>query len=187
MVRLEELLVHVLGYITWTPVVLTRVYMFQREEHKVPVATLFSKAERKDLETVPEGFVVVRRMTYGEKMQRLESTGKMRILSNKVDKDAVGEINMMKAEVQRWEFAHLIMEHNLEHQMHTGGPECYEGTCQCPVRKLNFKDPNDVDLLSGRVGEEIANFMDKLNNFEEDEDIKNSSSGSKPESSSTDL
>jgi len=140
----------------------------------MPVATIIKKAERLDLKTLPGGYVVIRRMTYGEKMHRLESTGKLRILSNKVDKDAVGEINMMKAEVQMWEFANLILEHNLEHQDTPDGP----------VRPLNFKNPADVEILDPRVGEEISTFMDKMNNFEEDEAVKNSPSGSAPESSS---
>ncbi len=142
----------------------------------MPIATVIKKTERLDLKTLPDAYVVVRRMTYGEKMDRMERLGKMRILSNKVDKDAVGELNMMKADVQIWEFAHLVIEHNLEHQDIEDGP----------VRPLNFKNPADVSNLQSRVGEEIAAFMDKLNNFEEDEDVKNSSSGSEPESSSSD-
>lgn len=151
---------------------------FLREE-QVPIATLVKKTERKDLKTVEGGYVVVRRMTYGEKLQRSEMSGKMRILSQKTDKEAVGEINMLQKNVQLWEFANLILEHNLEHQEHTfAGGDCYTGKCGCPIRPLNFRMPADVELLTAQVGEEISKFLDELNNFEEDEEVKNSSSGS---------
>jgi len=183
--------------IAWTSVGLTRVYLvdigwpiwfrwvlFLREERRVPVATLVKKTERIDLTSCPGGYVIVRRMTYGEKLSRAELSGKMRILSNKVDKDAVGEINMMQKQVQLWEFANLILEHNLEHQQHTEQSDCYAGKCSCPIRPLNFKNQQDVELLAAQIGEEISSRMDKLNNFEEDEEVKNSPSGSAPESSS---
>lgn len=150
----------------------------------MPVATLVKNTERIDLTSVPDGYVVVRRMTYGEKLERSELSGKMRILSNKVDKDAVGEINMLQKKVQLWDFMNLVLDHNLEHQLHTyANGDCYNGECACPIRKLNFKDPSDIELLSSKVGEEIATKMDKLNNYEEDEEVKNSSSGSAQASS----
>lgn len=152
--------------------------LVQREGHKVAVATTMIRSERKELKSAPGGFVIARRMTYGEKLMRGEMSGKMRILSNKVDKDAVGEMNMLQKSVQLWEFSNLIIEHNLEHQIHTGDPVCYKGECACPTRTLNFKNTGDVELLDGRVGEEIQMFLDSLNNFEEEDETKNSSSGS---------
>jgi hypothetical protein len=141
----------------------------------VPVATVVKRSDLINLKSCPDGYVVIRRMTYGEKMHRMELTGKMRILSNKVDKDAVGEINMMNSQAQMWEFTNLILEHNLEHQEVEGGP----------TRPLNFKNLADIALLDPRIGEEIATNMDKMNNFEEDADVGNSSGASAPTSSST--
>jgi len=166
-------------------VLLIRFGLFQREE-QVPVATITQQVDTKQLTTCPGGYVVVKRMSYGQKMHRTEMSGKMKILSNKASRDALGEVDMMKAEVQRWEFANLIVDHNLEHQIHTYADElCKLGDCSCPTRPLNFKNGEDVDLLQAQIGEEIAAFMDKLNNFEEEDETKNSSGGSSPTSDST--
>lgn len=129
----------------------------------MPVANIIKKAERFDLKSCPDAFVVIRRMTYGEKMQRLELSGKMRILSNKKDPDAIGEINMMNKQISLWEFSNLILEHNLEYQ------EVEDG----PIRPLNFRNSADVELLAARIGEEIGTLIDKLNNFEDEEETKN--------------
>jgi hypothetical protein len=64
-----------------------------------------------------------------------------------------GEIDMMQMKVTEWEYAHLILEHNLEDK---------DG------RPLNFKNSRDVHLIDGRIGEEISSHISELNNFEED-------------------
>lgn len=144
----------------------------------MPVATVIAgTTEIVQLKTCPpDGYVVIRRMTYGEKMDRMEMSGKLSIRSNKQDKDAVGEINMMNKRAQMWEFANLIIEHNLERQDVKDGP----------TRPINFKSQDDVQRLDPRIGEEIAAALDKLNNFEEDEEVGNSSGAFAPSSSQTD-
>src|SRR5689334_21782955 len=124
-----------------TPQCLSPVYRFVREERKVVVATaIATETERIELESAPGGFVVVRRMTWGEKMYRTEMAGKLKIhgKAKKGGDDTFGEIDMMNAKVQMWEFANLIIDHNLERQ----------DSADSPPRPLNFKNPDDVNRLA---------------------------------------
>src|SRR6201999_2550496 len=70
-------------------------------------------AERHELKTLPEGYVTLRRMSYGQSLERrnimkvsIEGTGKKR--------DFKGELDMGARAVALYEFQHCIVEHNLE-------------------------------------------------------------------------
>jgi hypothetical protein len=130
----------------------------------MPVAVLVHTPERFELKSLPGGYVVIRRMTYGEKLQRSEMTMSMRM--DMADKKNMGaDMKMLSRQVTLWSFSRLITEHNLEN---------------ADGRPLNFKNPVDVESLDGMVGEEIDTYVDKVNNFEEDEEaLGNSNSGSK--------
>lgn len=137
----------------------------------MPVAVLVHEPERFELKSLPGAYVIVRRMTYGEKLQRSEMTMKMRM--DMADKNNMGaDMQMLSRQVTLWSFNRLIIDHNLTDK---------------DDRKLNFKSPVDVEALDGRIGEEIDTYIDKVNNFEEDENaLKNSNGGSPDMSSSTD-
>lgn len=117
------------------------------------IAVVVESSERKELRTCEGGFVVIRRMTYGQKLQRADLTSKMRVQASRKSKDVQGEIDLLQRQVTLWEFANLIADHNL-----TDARE----------RKLDFKKPTDVEMISGRIGEEISKYIGDLNNFEED-------------------
>jgi hypothetical protein len=123
----------------------------------MPVAVVKAETERFDLKSLPEGYIVVRVMTYGEKIQRTGMTGAMKLLKDNKS-DYVGELSMATENITLWDFANLITEHNLQD---TDG------------RTLNFKDPRDVRNLGPKIGEEIGTYIDQLNNFEADEDLGN--------------
>jgi hypothetical protein len=80
-------------------------------------------------------------------------------------KNVEGEIAMANKKVNLYEFQQCVVEHNLEK---------VEG------KLLNLSDPNDVEMLDPKVGQEIEKYMNELNNFEDedsgDEDPGNSSS-----------
>jgi hypothetical protein len=130
----------------------------------MPVAVLIHQPERFELKSLPGAYVVIRRMTYGEKLQKSEMTMKMRM--DMADKKNMGaDMQMLNRQVTIWSFARLIEDHNLE---------------RTPGVLLNLKSPVDVEALDGVVGEEIDTYIDKVNNFEDDEEaLGNSSSGSK--------
>lgn len=128
----------------------------------MPVATTLANTnERFELKSAPpDGFVIVRRMTYGEKMNRQTMlTGKMQMeMSKNKNENNKMLMEMATEQVTLWEFANLVVEHNLTDEKEV---------------KLNFKNVADVKRLDPIVGEEIQTYIDKLNAFEEDDDVKN--------------
>ncbi len=117
----------------------------------MPVAVVQSDTERFELKSLPEGFVVIRRMTYGERLTRNGNQTKMKIMANKKSEYA-GEIDMAIEKIAYWDFSNLVVDHNLED---IGG------------RKLNMKDPADVRKLDAKIGDEIGSLIDSLNSFED--------------------
>lgn len=101
----------------------------------------------------PDGYVVLRRLTYGEVIKRRALT-KLSMAMEKGQKDFKGEMAMASIEINQFEYAKCVIDHNLEK---------LDGT------KFNFNNANDLNLLDPRVGQEIETFMNKMNNFEEDE------------------
>jgi len=124
------------------------------------IATIVNANERFDLKSCPpDGYVVVRRMTYGEKLKRQGMMTKFRMEMGKNKSDgSTMDVDLDQEKVSLWEFANLIIEHNL-----TDGA----------LKPLNFKNMTDIARLGPVVGEEIQTYIDKLNAFEEDDEVKN--------------
>jgi hypothetical protein len=108
---------------------------------------------RHDLKSLDGGFVELRRMTYGQIVQRRALT-KLSVLSGKgVSKNVTGEMAMASKEVTQFEFDHCIVAHNLE---------------DVDGRPLVLSGP-DFDKLDPRVGTEIERYISDMNNFDEDD------------------
>lgn len=124
----------------------------------MPVATSNIQAtERKELKSLPEGFVVLRRMTYGQICER-RAMLKLSIATGRGNKgDLKGEMAMANREITMYEFSHCIVDHNLEKDVN--------GT----VQKLNLSDPVDFASLDPRVGQEIERYITEMNDFEDDD------------------
>lgn len=133
----------------------------------MPVAVVQGEPEHFDLKSCPGGFVKIQRMTYGEKLERRQFTSKMEILAQRGSRDAKSTIDVFKEETELYDFAHCVVEHNLT---------------DVDGRPLIFRNPIDVKKLAGRIAEEIGTYIDKVNNFEEDESVGNSSGASAPTS-----
>lgn len=108
---------------------------------------------RKDLKSCPGGFVILRRMSYGEKLHRQNMT-KMSFTGNRRTKDFEGELNMMNEAVALFEFGRCVVDHNLTDDQD---------------RKLDFTKADDVRSLEGQIGEEIDTYIGEMNNFEEED------------------
>lgn len=119
----------------------------------MPVGTVTTTTERFELETLPGAFIVVRRMTYGEKLKRQDE---MLSMKTKKGEDAM-EISTFFSKTALRDF-HLVVEHNITDEND---------------RVLNFRDAKDVVALDPRVGDEIGEFIDKVNNFESTAETKN--------------
>lgn len=136
----------------------------------MPVATANLEPEDpKPLKSAPpDGFVVLKRMTYGQKLDRMKHVGKLSVdMRGKGKGGTKGEMEMLQKASTIYDFRACIVDHNLTDT--TG-------------RKLNLSNERDIDSLDPRIGEEIGTLIDELNNFEADEDNPqgNSSTASEP-------
>jgi hypothetical protein len=123
------------------------------------VATITNQTERFELKSLPGGYVVIRQMSYGEKLNRqTQMTSYQMLMSGSKGADTKMDIEMHMEKVAKWEFSNLITEHNLTDEAE---------------KALNFKNVADVDRLNPVVGEEIQVYINQLNAFEDDEDVKN--------------
>lgn len=119
----------------------------------MPRATVSANTERFDLKSCAGGFVVIRRMTYGEKLNRQDN-----MIDTNMGKDNQIKVSLLARNAAMADFANLVVEHNLTDDAD---------------RPLNFKNQADVAQLDPRVGEEIGELIDQLNSFG-DIDTKNS-------------
>lgn len=120
----------------------------------MPVATTSGlETDKEDLKSLPGGYIVIRRMTYGEYLKRQQMTSNMKVSAKKDDYAGVMEL-VNKAAVE-YEFANCITDHNLEDE---------EGN------KLDFRKPGNIDRLASKIGDEINRLINKYNAFEETEE-----------------
>lgn len=101
----------------------------------------------------PDGFVTLRRMTYGQIVQR-RALMKLTMEMGRGKNDTKGEMALASEEINNFEFKHCIVDHNLEKA---------DGT------KLNLGSPVDLRLLDPRVGQEIEKYISEMNNLKDDE------------------
>ena len=134
----------------------------------MPIATGVSDDRKMiKLKSLPEGYVVIRRLTWGEKLHRKSFMDKVKVNSDGASNRSKAsnfstEINMMNEEVTKFEFTTCIVEHNLEYNA---------GTEEVPdIRLLDFRIPAHIKMLDGNVGEEINDAIEEYNNFEAEEE-----------------
>jgi hypothetical protein len=132
----------------------------------MPNAVVKTDTEHFDLKTLPEAYVELRRMSFGEKNKQMSLIGsQMEMKSDQKTREVAAIMNFASEKSTAWQFANLIVDHNLE---------------DADGRKLNFSNQHDLDRLDPRVGEEIAVLIDGMNNFSE-ADLGNSQNGSTPQ------
>lgn len=121
----------------------------------MPRATVdINSTQRFELKTCPEGFVVLRRLTFGQVMERRMFT-KMEFSTGGKGKDLQGELAMANRRVTEYEFRSCIVEHNLEDE---GG------------RQLDLTKAQDFNKLDPLIGQEVEKYISEMNNLEDDED-----------------
>lgn len=118
-----------------------------------------SSTEKYMLETAaPDGFVVLRRFTYGEVIKRRSLTKMSMDLGSKQKKgeekkEMQGEMALASTDITAFDFATAVVDHNLELD---------EGV------KINFTNATQLAYLDPAVGEEIEVLIAKLNDFTEE-------------------
>jgi hypothetical protein len=131
----------------------------QKLEGAMPRATVVTQPERFDLETLPKtgedegGWVLIRRLSYGEKLQKDQEAMKMRFdMSTSGSADGLdAEIAMISELATLGEFQKCIMDHNL--------------TDDNDIR-LDLTKIENIRKLDPRIGDEINQLMAQLNDFE---------------------
>ena len=123
-----------------------------------------AETERLELKTIEGGYVVARRLTYGEKLQRRQMVSNMRIGGSKKSKDFEGEMNLVNEQATAFDFQRCIVDHNLT-KPNPSSPD--DESTDLP---LDFSKLADIKSLDPRAGEEIDNWLSELNNFEEDDE-----------------
>lgn len=125
--------------------------------------------ERFDLATCPpDGYIVIRRMEYGDKMMRRGLLGKATVKSEgRRSRSAKtggfeAEMQLINENVTLMEFSKSIIDHNLTILTRPG-----DASSEVP---LDFSNPVHVRLLDGRVGEEIDEIITDYNDWEADEE-----------------
>lgn len=109
----------------------------------MPKAVASQETKREELETVPGGYVVLRKMNYGEVLHRRDIAAKMGSAGDEV------EVKLQFLAVQQYELNKCVVEHNLEKDDN--------GTL------FNFREATDVMLLDPVVGQEIEKLIDEMN------------------------
>lgn len=124
------------------------------------VATVTDGTVTKELKSCPpDGYVVIRRMDFGESLKRKEIMASIAMqMDGKKAEGTKMQMDILQEKTALWEFANLIVDHNLTDEAN---------------RKLNLGDPKDVRRIRGQVGDEIQMYINELNSFEEDETVKN--------------
>jgi len=127
----------------------------------MPKATVGNSEKTFELKSLPEGKITLKRMTYGQKLERIE-LATQQVIKTETDKRGRPtqgqatemDIKMLQRKVADYEFAHCIVSHNL-----TGDND----------EPLNFSNPATLDFLDPRIGDEISQYIQDMNNFEETE------------------
>jgi hypothetical protein len=124
----------------------------------VPKATVSLIPKRFDLKTLPEGYVCIRRMPYGKKLQRIDMATQMGMKASKdtlTNKDSADEAEMflksMQYTVAQTDWKYCVVDHNLEDD---------DG------QKIDFTDDSAIDMLDPVIAEEISGYIDAMNNYD---------------------
>jgi hypothetical protein len=132
------------------------------------------EGERYDLKSAPpDGFVVLKRLSYGQQMLRRGLLSKARMetaaTGNRAERRAGAkkgttsvELELTNDKVTLFEFANCIVGHNLQY---LADPED-----KSSIALLDFTRPEHVKMLDGRIGTEIDELINDLNDFEDDEE-----------------
>lgn len=121
----------------------------------MPKATAsIAEPEHHDLKTLPEGYVVLRRLTYGQKLERKAMASVASAETGGRGKNMKLQMAMVNEQATLYDFTHCLVDHNLEGD---------DG------QKLNLADVTVIKSLDPRIGDEIEQLMDRMNNFEEDD------------------
>ena len=101
-----------------------------------------------DLVSLPGGWVQLRKLSYGEMLERQDMAMKMAVEADQKSKSVEATVEAAQGLVTNYEFARAVVDHNLEDEN---------------GNKLNFRNPADIQRLDPQVGGEISELIDNMN------------------------
>jgi hypothetical protein len=126
---------------------------------EMPVASISDVPIRFELKSLPDGYVVIRRRTYGERLNSLEQSSEQEMSGDQKTKSVKVAVKNLIRRTQELAFAQCIVDHNLTWM---------NGAYEVP---FDFKnDKTAFDRLDSRIAEEIDGYISKVNDFIEDDD-----------------
>jgi hypothetical protein len=105
-------------------------------------------------------------MTYGERLHRQDISMTMAMQADTRARKTEMEIKQAQTAVAQFELQTCIVDHNLDDEND---------------KKLDFRNPLTFSKLDGRIGEEIAQYIEEMHNWE----IELPNSGTKSNGSSS--
>jgi hypothetical protein len=132
----------------------------------MPRATVdITSVNHVDLKSCPGGYVELRKLTYGQFLERQSLAMKvtMAMQGRGGAKEGNMEVKSAQFAVACFEMRHCVAAHNLEDDQ---------------GRPLDFKSEATVMLLDPLIGQEIGQHIDEMNQLPEDGESGNSSNGS---------
>lgn len=121
----------------------------------MPKAIRSTDTEKHELKSLPGGYVVARKLSYGEKQRRMQIASGQSIHTqarSNGQPDKV-DVSINSFDIQQFDFMHCIIEHNLFKD-------------DDERVKFNFRNALDLMDLDDAIGQEIEAFLDELNNDE---------------------
>jgi hypothetical protein len=126
----------------------------------MPKATVSLTTERCDLKTLDGAWVELKRLTFGQKLERQQMATDMELDMGAKGKNQTAKVDIMTKAITVFDFQNCIVDHNL-----------FEDDDE--TIKIDLSSLKGIAKLDPKVGDEIANFIDKLNNYDEDEELGN--------------
>jgi hypothetical protein len=115
-----------------------------------------NKVQRFELNTLPGAYVVIRRLTMGERASREQLAMQMAVSG--AEKNRKVDVQVQVADLLAFDFSVMVTEHNLEDE--TG-------------RTLNFKNRADVLALDDTIGSEVKQYIDQVSEGTITDEVKN--------------
>lgn len=120
-----------------------------------------TETTRFELKTLPgeegedAGFVELRKLTYGQILERRDMSAKMAIenIGSGKSEDMKVTTELVQMMVTQFEFRNCLVDHNLEDEN---------------GNKLNLGDPKVFAKLDPQVGQEISGYIDDMNQWDPD-------------------
>ena len=131
----------------------------------MPKATVNPETFRKELRTLPEGFVVLRTLSFHEMEMRKDIAGRMyseQIASDRQKGRTPDEemqrayFESMNVKVTEFEFRNCIVDHNLF-------------VDDAETQLIDFQKPMHTWKLDPKIGQEISDYITELTQYSEDD------------------